>query len=220
MKKKIMLSALIGAMILSISACGGAEKENVIGSVEETEPKEPLNINDETFTIEDGNMREYKGNGGDVIIPDGVTSISGYAFKDCKNLTSVEIPDGVISIGDFAFNRCVNLTSVKIPDGVISIGCDAFSQCKNLTSVKIPDSVTSIGNNAFENCESLTSIEIPDSVTNIGFKAFKDCSSLTSVTISDSTDIFFDTFSCCFSLKHGTINASPAMQERILDQIG
>ena len=219
MKKKILLSALIGAMILSLSACGATENENVEGAVAEAESKEPLNINDETFIIENGTLIEYKGNGGDVVIPDGVTCINACVFNGCKSLTSIEIPDSVIFIGDFAFSGCVNLTSIEIPDGVTSVSDYAFQDCKNLTSVKIPDNEATIGISAFENCESLTSIEIPDSVTTIGSKAFKDCTSIECLTISDNTRIFIDTFSGCYGLKHGTINASPTMRENILEYI-
>ena len=34
-----------------------------------------------------------------LIIPDSVTSIGGYAFRNCKSITSITIPDSVTSIG-------------------------------------------------------------------------------------------------------------------------
>ena len=39
----------------------------------------------------------------DLVIPNSVTSIGGYAFAGCHDLTSVTIPNSVISIGDGAF---------------------------------------------------------------------------------------------------------------------
>ena len=45
-------------------------------------------------------------------IPNGVTSIGGYAFELCSSLTSITIPDGVTSIGSSAFNGCSNLDDV------------------------------------------------------------------------------------------------------------
>ena len=59
------------------------------------------NIND--FVIENGELQKYKGQGGDVVIPEGVTSIGDCAFSGCSSLTSVVIPDGVTSIGNDAF---------------------------------------------------------------------------------------------------------------------
>ena len=92
---------------------------------------------------------EYKGSDTSVTIPDTidgrkVTSIGGYAFRDCTSLTSVTIPDSVTSIEQYAFRDCTSLTSVTIPDSVTTIGGSAFWGCKNLTSVTIPDSVTRI----------------------------------------------------------------------------
>ena len=43
----------------------------------------------------------------DLAIPDGVTSISSYAFSYCTGLTSVTIPNSVTSIGDSAFQGCI-----------------------------------------------------------------------------------------------------------------
>ena len=75
----------------------------------------------------DSYSKEYTGN---VVIPDEVTymnrtrkvtSIVGYAFHECSDLTSVTIPNSVTSIGRNAFSRCYGLTSVTIPNSVTSI---------------------------------------------------------------------------------------------------
>ena len=42
-----------------------------------------------------------------LVIPDGVTSISSNAFEYCKGLTSVTIPASVTSIGHDAFWNCI-----------------------------------------------------------------------------------------------------------------
>ena len=47
-----------------------------------------------------------------VVIGDGVSNISGYAFDNCKNLTTVVIPDSVKAIGNGAFNNCNILKTV------------------------------------------------------------------------------------------------------------
>ena len=124
------------------------------------------------FIIENGVLKKYKGPGGDVVVPEGVTSIGYGAFWGCSSLTSVTIPDSVTSIGDSAFTYCSRLTSVTIPDSVTSIGGSAFYGCSRLMSVTIPDGVTSIGGSAFYGCSRLTSVTIPDSVTSIGNNTF------------------------------------------------
>ena len=153
-------------------------------------------------------------------IPDSVTSIGDYAFRDCSRLTSITIPDGVTSIGYRAFDGCGSLTSVYISDiaswcGIAFDGSDSnplgrganlYLNGKLVTNLVIPSSVTSIGDSAFEYCSSLTSITIPNSVTSIGSAAFYGCKGLTSITIPDSvTSIGSSAFSGCEGLTSITI---------------
>ena len=65
----------------------------------------------------------------DLVIPNSVTSIRGYAFYFCSSLTSVTIPNSVKSVGNSAFGYCEGLTSVTIPNSVTSIGNEAFELC-------------------------------------------------------------------------------------------
>ena len=134
---------------------------------------------EETVTLPlDINGYEYKIYGMEgarnVIIPDGMTSISEQAFYRCKSLTSITIPNSVTSIGWNAFGSCSSLVSITIPYGVTNIEASAFSYCSSLMSITISNSVTNIGSNAFGSCSSLTSITIPDSVTSIGQGAFNN----------------------------------------------
>lgn len=145
----------------------------------------------------------------EVIVADGVTSISDWAFYDCSNLESITIPDSVTSIGIFAFRNCTALSSIIIPQGVTSIGSCAFARCTSLSSITLPQSVTSIGDYAFEDCFSLSSITILDSVTSIGYKAFANCTSLSSITIPNSvTSIGDSAFSGCDNLVSVDIPSS------------
>ena len=47
--------------------------------------------NTKDFVIKKNILTKYKGAGGNVIIPDGVTGIGDSAFFRCDNLTSVTI---------------------------------------------------------------------------------------------------------------------------------
>jgi hypothetical protein len=71
------------------------------------------------------------------IIPNSVTSIEGYAFSSCTNLTAVTIPNSVISIGDYAFSSC-NLTSVaNLNPTPQNIYCDVFNDSYGYMNLSI-----------------------------------------------------------------------------------
>lgn len=149
----------------------------------------------EDFVIKDDILIKYKGNGGDVVIPDGVKIIGSMAFEGCSNLTSVVIPDSVTEIKWRAFKGCSSLTSIKIPDSVEKIGDCVFEYCTSLTSAIIGNSVKAIEWWVFRGCINLESVIIGNSVTSIGDSTFCGCYKLTSVVIPDSvTEVDINAF--------------------------
>ena len=121
------------------------------------------------------------------------TTLTGLDLSNCTNLTSLEI-------GGYAFWECKNLSTINFPSSLqtLKIDGDAFSMtaltglnlsnCKNLTSLEIE-------NLTFCNCENLTVIQFPDNLQTlkIGAHAFyfsaitgldlSKCKSLTSLEI-------------------------------------
>lgn len=118
----------------------------------------------------------YQGAGGDVVVPDGITTIAESAFSGMpsvnNHITSIKLPGSVTAIQDSAFYYCYDLTDIEIPYGVTQIGNNAFGLCTSLTGITLPDSLTSLGHNAFIECPNLTRVKIPGSVTFIGNDLF------------------------------------------------
>lgn len=164
------------------------------------------------FVIQDGDLKQYTGPSGDVVIPDGVTGIWSGAFKNCTSLTSIVIPESVTSIGSFAFAHCTNLSGITLPDSVTSIGENAFLEtayCKEeqnwdqgvlyignhliqanfkkvVKNYIVRDGTVCIADQAFEKCTKLLAIKLPQSLRAIGLSAFRLCKKLTEIEIPGS----------------------------------
>ncbi len=139
----------------------------------------------------------------DMVIPNGISSISDGAFYGYTGLTSVIIPGSVRTIGSSAFGGCSSLIRVTIANGVTSVGSYAFSGCSSLTGIVFPDSVTSIGGCAFEYCTLLESFTVPSKVTEIGAATFFGCTALESVVLPAGLRIIDNrAFYGCTSLSH------------------
>lgn len=136
-------------------------------------------LTENNWIIENGVLKQYNGPGGDLVIPENVTSIGSSVFWGCSALTSVTVPEGVTSIGANAFYQCRDMTSITLPESLTMIFSDAFEDCSSLRNVTIPESVVLIGYKAFGGCTSLTDVTIPESATDIRFNAFEGCPKLT-----------------------------------------
>lgn len=183
-------------------------------------------------SLPDGIIREgnvvlgYKGTMPDntsLVIPDGVTHITQYAFSGCNELRSITIPASITYIGEKAFRGCENLESINIlgnpktigsdafyktawydrlPDGLVSIG-NSVIDYKGYTpdTIIIPDGITYIADWALSNKEC-SAITIPPSVERCGLASFAHNYKLTSVTLSEGLkSIGMCAFESCNSLK-------------------
>lgn len=139
------------------------------------------------FIVENRKLVAYKGNGGEVVIPDdeGIYEIGAYAFchyyldndKSGKDengeydfdlkkdplgndtVTKVVIPEGVTTIAKYAFYNCSKLTDVVLPESVDVLSANSFANCKVLKNINL-DNVSIISDYAFQNNESLTCDDI------------------------------------------------------------
>jgi hypothetical protein len=84
-----------------------------------------------------------------VVVENGITSISNYAFYACSSTKSITLSNNIKTIGNGAFQNCSNLTSFTIPEGVTTIGSSAFYGCSNLKTIHFPNSLEFVGESAF-----------------------------------------------------------------------
>ena len=70
----------------------------------------------------------------DIILPESINEIGSQAFYKCE-LTHIEIPNGVTTIKSFAFKDCGKMTSALIGKSITTINSRAFYRCNQLNKV-------------------------------------------------------------------------------------
>ena len=122
-----------------------------------------------------------------VTLPDSVTKIGSWSFRDMAGLKEVDLGNGVVSIADYAF-AFSNLSTITLPDTVTALAKGAFYSAKNLYKVQFSKNLTTIGESAFE-LTRLVELSIPASVVTIDPYAFRDCTSLQSVEFEAGSNL-------------------------------
>lgn len=196
------------------SACYGDFMANAIGNLSGTQARVLCLEDVSEFLISDGVLCGYFGEGGDIVIPDGVESVGVGAFLNCTTVTSVVFPEGMTAIENYAFKNCTALTAISLPTSLTSIGTNVFYSCTALTGdLVIPDNVTSIGTYAFYGCSGFNgTLTLSQSLTSIGYGAFQGCSGFTGdLIIPDSvTTVGSGAFRSCVGFN-GTLKLSESL---------
>jgi hypothetical protein len=137
---------------------------------------------DGTYAVAIGNARElshieiptsYKGK--------KVAAIAKYGFSADAfgtNLVSITLPDTITEIGPFAFRNCGLLKTVAFGERLEVIKESAFRNCSALQNITLTDSTAIIEKDAFYGCENLLSVTLGKSVRAIGDSAFAECNKL------------------------------------------
>lgn len=137
MKKKIIsiisMIALILTMIIPFSITGFADDSDANGTYRYTSSTGMLEIFNDTQMVDkaENDIAEYpwysyKSAIEHIIIHDGVTRISDYAFCREDNLVDIVIPESVTSIGTAALAGNDNLKQITLTENVKNIGANAF----------------------------------------------------------------------------------------------
>ncbi len=146
----------------------------------------------------------------ELVIPEGIVSISSAAFSGHCTFKNIVLPDSLEHIGDQAFAQCYYLEKITVNQNssLKHIEDAAFFECNNLTAPDFPKSLERIGINAFLFCEKLENISIPSSVKDIGLTAFEPNTLETFVVDSDSPYYCTDENGILYSKDKTTVFAS------------
>lgn len=131
-----------------------------------------------------------------VVVEEGITSISSFAFTECPALTSVSLPGSLTSLGASAFAYCTALEEITLPSSLTDINNDAFKGCSKLLTVHAPslaDWLELTFTNEYSNpmCNGgrlllggtpVTSVVLPNTLTVVPAYCFQNCATLTSVS--------------------------------------
>ena len=95
-------------------------------------------------------------------VPDSIKTINDQAFLGA-NLTNITIPNSVSTMGKYTFKDCKNLTTINLPENIDTISRGMFQRCESLKNLKIPKSVKKIDGKdldwqpqPFYGCDNLT----------------------------------------------------------------
>lgn len=127
---------------------------------------------------------------GDVTISEGITSLYQYVFYNNKNITSVSLPMSLTTLDGYAFGGCTNLTNITTKGQGLSWGAAVFYNDKNLTNEACNTLCQNIdgqntnnnSNGVFGNCTGLTDVKV-DWCSNY---MFKDCTGLKKLEITNT----------------------------------
>ena len=67
-------------------------------------------------------VTRYHGDGGDLVIPEGVTDLFFEVFTANAQLTDVQLPGSINAVTPFVFEGCSKLRRVRLAEGVCDPG--------------------------------------------------------------------------------------------------
>ena len=163
-------------------------------------------------SLSEKGIQEVKENGGHLVIPEGVTEISGTSSEEMGTTGTITTGFSPITIGKLNINNDEDaqkitdpeiniIKSVSFPSTLKKIGGFSFGYCVNLTSVNLPSNLEEIGEGAFADSAISGELIIPDRVITIGYYAF-GTTQITSLKLGNNVEtIGSSAFNSCKNLE-------------------
>ena len=114
------------------------------------------------YQVKEIASQSFEGNSAikELVVENGVTTISDHAFKNVASLNKVSLPASITTIGEWCFEGCGELIEFVVPNKVETIETGTFYHCGKLAKVVLSDNVKHIGTSAFDGCSQLNNVEV------------------------------------------------------------
>ncbi|GAB6129115.1 hypothetical protein JCM17204_17060 [Blautia stercoris] len=202
MKKKFLMVILAASMI-SLSACGGSEKNADNSSNEvssEGKAEDSVDDSDETEEAEEADTSSgiefnYEE------LSDGTLSI--WFFEADESHKTIKIPeeiDGkkVSEIGDSLFEGNEDVEKVILPESITTILPDAFRFATSLKELEINGAVESVGVKAIYGCNELKTLKFPEGLKTLSSVSIAYCEKLADIYLPSTVEsVESDNFTLC-----------------------
>lgn len=202
MKKKFLMVILVASMI-SLSACGGSEKNADNSSNEvssEGKAEDSVDDSDETEEAEEADTSSgiefnYEE------LSDGTLSI--WFFEADESHKTIKIPeeiDGkkVSEIGDSLFEGNEDVEKVILPESITTILPDAFRFATSLKELEINGAVESVGVKAIYGCNELKTLKFPEGLKTLSSVSIAYCEKLADIYLPSTVEsVESDNFTLC-----------------------
>ena len=183
------------------------------------------------FEIKDGILVSYQGADKDVVIPSGVALIGKQVFKGHTEIESVVISEGTEAISADAFRDCKNLRTIQFPESLRYVVANAFygtpwnAESKSphyagkVLMKYVPETeeafiapgTAAVTSYAISGCEQIRKLTIPEGVKVLGHSAVYNCRNLQEVVLpSTLEDVSGDFLSQCPALERIVLPANPS----------
>ncbi len=100
------------------------------------------------------------GASGEVEVPEGVTTMSGFAFAYNQNITGIKLPSTLETLPEGAFGYCVALKTVDL-GGVINVMPMAMAMCPSIEELIIDANLTTVFEESFYGCNQGAEVGLP-----------------------------------------------------------